>query len=95
MAIPKATPIITKPCRTTSKALKFHNASSNATPAEVVVEPEIDRKIAGKDKSAPAMMSKSKVFRGVFFAGFWVSISPDRKRIANVPAPTANWKIAT
>jgi hypothetical protein len=30
----------------------------------------------------------------VVFVGFSLSISPDKKRIANVPVPTANWKIA-
>ena len=62
---------------------------------ERLLDLEIERKIAGNDKSTPTTIIRSKFFRGVFLVGFSLSISPDKKRIANVPAPTANWKIAT
>jgi hypothetical protein len=76
-----------------SPALKFHNASPNEIPEKTLVELEIEKKIAGKDKSTPTTVIKSKFFRGVF-VGLSLNISPDKKRTANVPAPTANWKIA-
>lgn len=94
MAIPNATVKITRDCTTTSTPLRFHNASPKDAGDVVPVEPETERKIAGKDKTAP-MPIKAKVFLDeAFFVVLLPNISPDRKRIAKVPTPTTNWKIA-
>ncbi len=74
--------------------LRFHNASPKDASEVTPVEPEIERKIAGKDKTTP-MPIKAKVFVGeAFFIGLSPNISPDKNRIANVPTPTENWNIA-
>lgn len=74
--------------------LRFHNASPKVASEVTPVEPEIDRKMAGNDNTAP-MPIKAKVFLGeAFFTGLSPNISPDKKRMANVPTPTENWKIA-
>ena len=94
MAIPNATVKITN-------SLKKHRSHADSKGhrqiqrLEVVpVEPETDRKIAGKDKTTPAPINAPVRLGEVFFVGFSPNISPDKNRIANVPMPTANWKIA-
>lgn len=94
MAIPNATVKTTKDCITTSTPLRFHNASPKNASDVVPVEPETERKIAGKDKIAPKPI-KAKVFLDdAFFVGLLPNISPDKNKMANVPTPTTNWKIA-
>jgi len=61
---------------------------------EGLPEIEIDKNKAGIDNSNPSATIKSKFFWEIL-ADVSLSISPDRKRIANVPAPTAKWNIAT
>jgi hypothetical protein len=60
----------------------------------VPVEPETDKNIAGNDKTAPTPIRVPIRFGEVFFEGLSPNISPERKRIANVPTPTAKVKIA-
>lgn len=95
MAIPSATVKITKACKITSMPLTFHRESPKSDVDNTTFEVlEIESKIAGKDSNTP-IPSKAPAFRGeVFFVDLSVSISPERKRIAKVPTPTANWKIA-
>ncbi len=54
MAMPKATVMITKPCRTTSAARRFQRASPKDTPDVPENGVEIVTKIGGNDNSAPA-----------------------------------------
>ncbi len=94
IAIPNATVKITRACKITSTPLKFHKALPKEVSEYTPVEPETERKIAGNDKTTPAPI-KATVFLGdVFFVGLSLNISPDKNRMANVPTPTANWKIA-
>ena len=86
---------MTKPCKTTSTASKFHSASPKVAVDETGFGEEIEKKIAGKDKTAPKTATAMMVIGLVFVRGFSLSISPDRNRIDRVPMPTANWKIAT
>lgn len=96
MAMPDATIKMTKPCRATSKALRFHSASPKETPAVVaVLGLETEKKMAGKDKTILAPINAAKLLGEVFFVGLSLNISPDKNKMANVPTPTANWKMAT
>ena len=63
-------------------------------PEEPGVEPETERKIAGKDKTTPIPANMPVRLGEVFLVGLSANISPDRNRMANVPTLTANWKIA-
>lgn len=94
MAIPNATVKITKACNTTSKPLTFQRASPNSRQEFVLEEPETERKIAGNDKTAPTPTNAPVRWGEVFLVGLSPNISPDKNRMAKVPTPTANWKMA-
>ncbi len=94
IAIPNATVKITRACKITSTPLKFHKASPKDALEYVPVELEIERKMAGNDKTNPAPIKAESFLGDVFFVDLSLNISPDKNRMANVPTPTANWKIA-
>ena len=74
--------------------LRFHNASPKDALDVVPVEPVTERKIAGKDKTAPKPIKPKVFWVEAFLVGFSPNISPDKNKMAKVPTPTANWKIA-
>ena len=94
MAIPNATVKITRACKITSTPLKFHKALPKEVPKYAPVELEIERKRAGNDKTMPAPIKPESFLGDVFFVDLSLNISPDKNRMANVPIPTTNWKIA-
>ena len=95
MVIPKAMVNMTRPCKTTSTALKSQSTSPKLKLVIAVFGEEIDKKTAGKDNIAPKPATAIIVVVFVFVSGLSLSISPERNKIAKVPMPTANWKIAT